>query len=83
MKTRAAVAWKVNEPLSIEDVDLEGPRAGEVLVETLVRYSERGQAYVEDLKTTQQQALAVAATQRRASCWADVPVRGDTLTERM
>ena len=33
MKTRAAVAWKVNEPLSIEDVDLEGPRAGEVLVE--------------------------------------------------
>ncbi len=33
MKTRAAVAWKVNEPLSIEEVDLEGPRAGEVLVE--------------------------------------------------
>ncbi len=25
--------------------------SGEVLVETLVRYSERGQAYVEDLKT--------------------------------
>ncbi len=33
MKTRAAVAWKVNAPLSIEEVDLEGPRAGEVLVE--------------------------------------------------
>jgi len=33
MKTRAAVAWKVNQPLSIEDVELEGPRAGEVLVE--------------------------------------------------
>ncbi|MEO7852854.1 MAG: S-(hydroxymethyl)glutathione dehydrogenase/class III alcohol dehydrogenase [Rubrivivax sp.] len=33
MNTRAAVAWKVNEPLSIETVDLEGPRAGEVLVE--------------------------------------------------
>ena len=33
MKTHAAVAWKVNEPLSIETVDLEGPRAGEVLVE--------------------------------------------------
>ena len=33
MKTRAAVAWKVNEPLSIEEVDLDGPRAGEVLVE--------------------------------------------------
>ena len=33
MKTRAAVAWKAGAPLSIETVDLEGPRAGEVLVE--------------------------------------------------
>jgi S-(hydroxymethyl)glutathione dehydrogenase/alcohol dehydrogenase len=33
MQTRAAVAWKAGEPLSIETVDLEGPRAGEVLVE--------------------------------------------------
>jgi S-(hydroxymethyl)glutathione dehydrogenase/alcohol dehydrogenase len=33
MKTRAAVAWKAGERLSIEEVDLEGPRAGEVLVE--------------------------------------------------
>ncbi|MEQ8442320.1 MAG: S-(hydroxymethyl)glutathione dehydrogenase/class III alcohol dehydrogenase [Alphaproteobacteria bacterium] len=33
MKTRAAVAWKAGEPLSIEEVDLEGPKEGEVLVE--------------------------------------------------
>jgi S-(hydroxymethyl)glutathione dehydrogenase/alcohol dehydrogenase len=33
MKTRAAVAWKAGDPLTIETVDLEGPRAGEVLVE--------------------------------------------------
>ncbi len=33
MKTRAAVAWKVDQPLSIEEVNLDGPRAGEVLVE--------------------------------------------------
>ncbi len=33
MKTRAAVAWKAGEPLSIETVDLEGPKTGEVLVE--------------------------------------------------
>jgi len=33
MKTRAAVAHKAGAPLSIEQVDLEGPRAGEVLVE--------------------------------------------------
>ena len=33
MKTRAAVAWKAGEPLSIETVEIEGPKAGEVLVE--------------------------------------------------
>ena len=33
MKTQAAVAWKAGAPLTIETVDLEGPRAGEVLVE--------------------------------------------------
>ncbi len=33
MKTRAAIAWKANAPLTIEEVDLEGPKAGEVLVE--------------------------------------------------
>jgi len=33
MKTRAAVAWKAAEPLSIETIDIEGPKAGEVLVE--------------------------------------------------
>jgi S-(hydroxymethyl)glutathione dehydrogenase/alcohol dehydrogenase len=33
MKTRAAIAWKAGDPLSIEQVDLDGPRAGEVLIE--------------------------------------------------
>ena len=33
MQTRAAVAWKAGSPLTIETVELEGPRAGEVLVE--------------------------------------------------
>ena len=33
MKTQAAVAWKAGAPLTIETVDLEGPRDGEVLVE--------------------------------------------------
>ncbi len=33
MKTRAAVAHKAGAPLTIETVDLDGPRAGEVLVE--------------------------------------------------
>jgi S-(hydroxymethyl)glutathione dehydrogenase / alcohol dehydrogenase len=33
MKTRAAVAWEAKKPLSIETIDIEGPKAGEVLVE--------------------------------------------------
>jgi S-(hydroxymethyl)glutathione dehydrogenase / alcohol dehydrogenase len=33
MKTKAAVAWKAGAPLTIETVDLQGPRDGEVLVE--------------------------------------------------
>jgi S-(hydroxymethyl)glutathione dehydrogenase / alcohol dehydrogenase len=33
MKTRAAVAMKAGEPLQVTEVDLDGPREGEVLVE--------------------------------------------------
>ena len=33
MKTRAAVAFEKTKPLEIVDVDLDGPKAGEVLVE--------------------------------------------------
>jgi S-(hydroxymethyl)glutathione dehydrogenase/alcohol dehydrogenase len=33
MKTLAAVAWEAGKPLEIETVDVEAPRAGEVLVE--------------------------------------------------
>lgn len=32
MKTRAAIAWEPNRPLEIEEIDLEGPKDGEVLV---------------------------------------------------
>ncbi|HEY5147796.1 MAG TPA: S-(hydroxymethyl)glutathione dehydrogenase/class III alcohol dehydrogenase [Polyangiaceae bacterium] len=33
MRTKAAVAYEAGKPLVIEEVELEGPRAGEVLVE--------------------------------------------------
>src|SRR5215218_9703021 len=33
MKTRAAVAFAAKQPLEIVEVDLEGPKAGEVLIE--------------------------------------------------
>jgi S-(hydroxymethyl)glutathione dehydrogenase/alcohol dehydrogenase len=32
MKTRAAVAYAANQPLQIEEIDLEGPKPGEVMV---------------------------------------------------
>ena len=32
MKSRAAIAWAAGQPLTIEEIDVEGPRAGEVLV---------------------------------------------------
>src|SRR5512147_1158162 len=33
MKTKAAVGYAAGQPLVIEEVDLDGPKAGEVLVE--------------------------------------------------
>jgi S-(hydroxymethyl)glutathione dehydrogenase/alcohol dehydrogenase len=35
MKTRAAIAVAPNKPLEIHEVDLEGPKAGEVLIEVM------------------------------------------------
>ena len=35
MKTRAAVAFEAKQPLEIVEVDLDGPKAGEVLVEIM------------------------------------------------
>ena len=32
MKTRAAVAWETGKPLEIMEINLEGPRDGEVLI---------------------------------------------------
>jgi S-(hydroxymethyl)glutathione dehydrogenase/alcohol dehydrogenase len=35
MKTRAAVAWEAGKPLTVETIEIGGPRAGEVLVEVM------------------------------------------------
>ncbi len=35
MKTKAAIAYKAGSPLVIEEVDLEGPQHGEVLIENM------------------------------------------------
>ena len=39
MKSRAAVAWEAGKPLQIEDVDVAGPKAGEVLVQICLLYT--------------------------------------------
>jgi len=35
MKSRAAVAWEAKKPLSIEEIDVEGPKEGEVLLRVI------------------------------------------------
>jgi len=35
MKARAAVAWQAKQPLSIEEIEVMGPQAGEVLLKTV------------------------------------------------
>jgi S-(hydroxymethyl)glutathione dehydrogenase / alcohol dehydrogenase len=35
MKSRAAVAWAANKPLTIETIDIGGPRTGEALIEIM------------------------------------------------
>ena len=32
MKTRAAVAWEAGKPLEVEDIDIDGPQEGEVML---------------------------------------------------
>lgn len=35
IKCKAAVAWAVNEPLSIEEIDVMPPKAGEVRIKII------------------------------------------------
>ena len=32
MKTRAAVAWSAKQPLEVEEIEIDGPKEGEVLI---------------------------------------------------
>ncbi|MGB5592316.1 MAG: alcohol dehydrogenase catalytic domain-containing protein, partial [Gammaproteobacteria bacterium] len=33
MKARAAVAWEAGKPLEVETIEVEGPKAGEVMIQ--------------------------------------------------
>ena len=35
MKARAAVAWEPQTPLAIEEIDVDGPKEGEVLLKVV------------------------------------------------
>ena len=48
MKTRAAVAFEAKKPLEIVEVDLDGPRAGEVLIEIMATWVCHTDAYTLD-----------------------------------
>ena len=39
MKTRAAVAWEAGKPLEVMEIDLEGPKEGEVLIRNVTNWS--------------------------------------------
>ena len=77
MQTRAAVAWKAGAPLTIETVDLEGPRAGEVLV--LLGESGAGKS----LLARALMGLTPPGLQARGELWLAGDLRGDRVGRRL
>jgi S-(hydroxymethyl)glutathione dehydrogenase/alcohol dehydrogenase len=69
MKTRAAVAFAAKKPLEIVEVDLEGPKAGEVLVEIKATGICHTDAYTLDgLDSARACSPRSSATKARAWC---------------
>ncbi len=73
MKTKAAVAWKAGEKLSIEEAELEGPHAGECwwrfgpqafVIPTLLPFRAR---------TRRGSFPPSSAMKARALCWKSAP----------
>ena len=79
MKSRAAVAFEAKQPLEIVDLDLEGPKAGEVLVEIAVTHAEPGDGDNAEERRTDGRApdvplLEENSEQCTADCAADIGV---------
>ena len=68
MKTRAAVAFAPKQPLEIVEVDLEGPKAGEVLVEIMATGICHTDAYTLDGFDSEASSRRSSATRAPASC---------------
>jgi S-(hydroxymethyl)glutathione dehydrogenase/alcohol dehydrogenase len=73
MKTRAAVAFAPKQPLEIVELDLEGPKAGEVLVEIMATGVCHTDAYTLDGFDSEGIFPACWATKARASCARSAP----------
>jgi hypothetical protein len=68
MKTRAAVAFEAKKPLEIVELDLEGPKAGEVLVEIKATGICHTDAYTLSGSTPKASSPPSSAMKARASC---------------
>lgn len=68
MKTRAAVAFEAKKPLEIVELDLEGPKAGEVLVEIKATGICHTDAYTLDGFDSEGIFPPSSAMKARASC---------------
>ena len=73
MKTRAAVAFAAKQPLEIVELDLEGPKAGEVLVEIMATGICHTDAYTLDGLDSEGIFPTSSATRARGSCARSAP----------
>ena len=65
MKTRAAIAYAAGKPLEVVEVDLDGPKAGEVLVE--IRAT--GVCHTDEFTRSGADPEGLSATRAPASSW--------------
>ena len=73
MKTRAAVAWAANKPLTIETIEIAGPKAGEVLVENMATGICHTDAYTLSGSIPRANSRQSWATKGPASCARSAP----------
>lgn len=69
MKTRAAVAFAAGQPLEVLEVDLEGPRAGEVLIELKATGVCHTDAFTLSGDDPEGAFPAILGHEGRGSCW--------------
>ena len=74
MKVKAAVAHSAGQPLTIEEIDLEGPKEGEVLIEIKATGVCHTDAYT--LSGTDPEGCSPACSGMKARGWWSTWARG-------